>query len=746
MSATVPVKPAAIARPFARPVPPAALAAAGLLWRALAVAVLFVAAGALGLALYAQAHAGRVHEGVALGGVPVGGLTEPEARAAVEKAWRGWAETPLTLDAGTRAFALVPAAAGIGIDVDASVDAAMAFGREGSAWERSQAWMRGLVRGTTLPLVVTVDAARSPVALAAAVPGVERPAEDARVDMDAAGAPALVPDRPGVAIDAGATLAAVAARGRALSAEPVALVTRAVPAAVAAADLAPALAEARGAVDAPLVIRGAGATWHVPAADLARLVAVDPVSGDLVADRRALAGLVEGLAGAIDRPVADADVVVDDGRLVAVPAVTGRAVNVPASLDRLADALLAGKDRADLVVRETPPAIADAAAERAAARGEALLDGGMTLTWQGGRAALTRGDLLRALTIRIDPAAAEPFRFGLDRAVLAETLAPLAEEFDRPVTDASFRLVNGIVTLVADGQSGRALDLDRGVDAVVAAWGAKPGPTAKLPVATIRPEWTAKDAGAIVLGSDVLAEGGTWYGDSSDARRRNVELAAANVGGWLVPPGGEFSYVERIGDVSEAAGYVTGYGIIEQGGAFTTAPVVGGGICQVSTTIYQAAFWAGLPILERYQHPYYMRLYGEGPTGLPGLDAMVNIEPTGSLDLRFANTTGHWIAVEVFADGENVWTRIVGTDPGWDIEVGEPEITNRAPADQRMYFTDSPELPAGTEKVVESATDGFDVSLTRTVRKGGEVLDVYTVSSSFTPSRNLTMRGTGPVA
>jgi vancomycin resistance protein YoaR len=747
MSATAPAQRDAFpARPLGRPLPPSAYGAARLLWRAFAVAVLFVVAGGLGLVLYGQSHAGRVYQGVSVGGVQVGGMAEAAAAAAIDRAWRDWAAAPLTLNAGDDEFALVPATAGIDLDLQATVQQVMLAGREGSAWEQSRAWGRGLIGGIQLPLVVRVDPAAAPVALNAAAPGVARPPLDARVAMDAAGAPDLVPDADGVAIDARTTLAAVADRARSLSSAPVAIATAPVPAAVAADDLAPALAAARGAVDAPLVISGAGSTWHVPTAGLARLVAVDPSSGDLVADRQGLALLVDNLAAQIDRPVADADVVVEDGLLTAVPAVVGQEVDAAASIDRMQAALLDGADEVALVVRETQPRINDAAAERAAARGETMLNGGMTLRWDGGNATLERGDLLRALTIRIDPDAKEPFKFGLDEVVLAETLTPVAAEFDRPVRDAAFRLVNGRITVAADGADGRALDLDRGIAAIRAAFGSKPGPAATLPVTVTEPRWTARDAPSIRLGSDILGEGATWYGDSSDARRQNIDVASSKLGGWLVPPGGEFSYVDRIGAVDEASGFVTGLGIIEQDGTFVTAPVVGGGICQVSTTLYQAAFWSGLPITERYQHPYYLRTYGEGVTGLPGLDAMVNIDPVWSLDMRFANTTGNWLLVELFVDGENVWSRIVGTDPGWDIEVAEPEITNRTTADPKMHFTDSPELPAGTDRVVETAADGFDVSVTRTVRKGSKTVDVYTVSSSFIASRNLTLRGVGPTA
>ncbi|HEU0115975.1 MAG TPA: VanW family protein, partial [Thermomicrobiales bacterium] len=280
-------------------------------------------------------------------------------------------------------------------------------------------------------------------------------------------------------------------------------------------------------------------------------------------------------------------------------------------------------------------------------------------------------------------------------------------------------------------------------DHVVAAFGqAKPAVT--LRSTALPPKWTAADLSKITLGDDILGEAGTYYGDSSDARRNNVNRASTLETGWLIPPGGVYSYADHVRPVDESNGFVTGFGIVQDGGGFTTAPVVGGGICQVSTTIFQAAFWAGLPIVERVQHPYYLRVYGEAVNGLPGLDAMVNIEPDWTLDFKFQNTTGHWLAVIVIADGQNVWARMVGTNPGWKIDVTDPVITNRVSPGTDMRYEDSPELPAGQSMVVETAQDGFDVAFDRTVYdKTGKVIDTYHLSSSFAPAYNVTLRGTG---
>ena len=88
--------------------------------------------------------------------------------------------------------------------------------------------------------------------------------------------------------------------------------------------------------------------------------------------------------------------------------------------------------------------------------------------------------------------------------------------------------------------------------------------------------------------------------------------------------------------------------------------------------------------------------------------------------------------------------RIVGTDPGWDVVVPEPTIENEVQPPEQMIYKESPELPLGQERVVESAQDGFDVRVDRTVLDDGQVILQDAVFSSFAPSRNTTLRGTGP--
>jgi vancomycin resistance protein YoaR len=131
---------------------------------------------------------------------------------------------------------------------------------------------------------------------------------------------------------------------------------------------------------------------------------------------------------------------------------------------------------------------------------------------------------------------------------------------------------------------------------------------------------------------------------------------------------------------------------------------------------------------------------------MKGLDAMVNIEEEASLDMRFTNTSDDWIAIVVVADGQNVQAEIRGTETGWTVEIEEPVIAEVVPADETIYYTESPELPAGEEMQVEHAQEGFTATVHRVVRdKDGTIIDETSLTSTYAASRNTILRGTGEV-
>jgi len=164
----------------------------------------------------------------------------------------------------------------------------------------------------------------------------------------------------------------------------------------------------------------------------------------------------------------------------------------------------------------------------------------------------------------------------------------------------------------------------------------------------------------------------TYFYGSSAARRRNVEVAASHFHGLVVPPGGVFSFNEWLGDVSVETGYEQGLIIVGN----QTITGVGGGVCQVSTTAFQTAFYGGYPILERTEHAYRVSYYehGEGP----GMDATVY---SPIVDFRFKNDTPYHLLIETYVNLNNstITWKFYSTGMGRRV-VKEGPVISTAPA------------------------------------------------------------------
>ena len=204
-----------------------------------------------------------------------------------------------------------------------------------------------------------------------------------------------------------------------------------------------------------------------------------------------------------------------------------------------------------------------------------------------------------------------------------------------------------------------------------------------------------------------MGRGETSFQGSSEGRAQNIETAAARFPGVVVLPEETFSFNSYLGSVSEAHGFEESWVIF--GDRTVLGP--GGGVCQVSTTCFRAAFFGGFPIVERWPHAYRVGWY-EPPLGL---DAAI-FSP--SVDLKFTNDTKHAILIQTHADrvdGTLVF-EFYGTGTGRTVEMEEPVISDKVEPPDPVREV-NPSLPPGTEKLVERSREGLDVTVYRIVRE-----------------------------
>lgn len=328
--------------------------------------------------------------------------------------------------------------------------------------------------------------------------------------------------------------------------------------------------------------------------------------------------------------------------------------------------------------------------------------------------------------------------YKYSREKLDEKLGPFIEKINKPPVDALFNFEGGKVKEFRESENGREVDVEDLNNQILSKAKLIVDNNQKsiiIPVLTktLTPNLTTEKVNKMGI-KELIGKGTSSFQHSIENRIYNVNLAASRLNGILIEPGETFSFVKALGDVSAFTGYKQAY-VIENG---KTILGDGGGVCQVSTTLFRAALNAGLPINERNAHAYRVAYY-EQDSG-PGIDATVFVP---SVDLKFTNDTKHHILIQAIADlNELTLTFLLyGTKDGRTSEISDPVISNQIPAPEPRY-EDDPNLPKGVIKQIDFAAAGAKVYFTRKVTKDGKTLIDEKFSSNYRPWQAVYLRGT----
>ena len=716
--------------------------------------ILVVVSAALGTILlvtgtallsYGLAQGDRIYPGVRVAGVDVGGLRNVEATQRVDEALRAIRETELVLVFNGRKVTVPIEELQPSWETASAVSRAHQLGRSGNLWNDSLTWVRARLGREDVLVPVTFDSKPVERALAHLAEVAATPPSDAYFVADEDGKVSIVPEQQGTGIDVGVALSAVkrllaAGRSGIIELEPVPLEPS-----LHRAELETVLPDVQRLLDGPVTLTVEGEPrWMVTPQDLAALLVVERRGERLEVrlERTKVERYLSEIADVVVAPASDAQVRWNDTSFVVVPAQSGTVLDVSATVDEFLARLERGERTVPARARRADPLVTNAMAEQARAIAAAVLERGFVLTWPEGEHAL-RGDVLAnllAFAPRQEGGRVVSLDVVLNRDTARGLLESLAPNVRREARDAVLRYIDGRVRVVTPEEDGREIDIEATLEAMDRALRAGQT-TVALSLRKIAPKITAASAAQIVI-RERISSGATYYGDSAPNRRHNVELAVQRVNGALVPPGEIFSFNQTVGPINLDSGYKVGYGIVATNGRVQTVPSVGGGVCQVSTTLFHSAFWGGFPIVERNWHLYWIPLYGQPPSGLIGLDATVDTDY--GLDLKFRNATNNWIAIVAWADGAWVHFEIWGTKPNWRVEVEDPVVTNVVKADPTPVFRESPDLAPGEQVVVERARDGFTVTIRRRVYEGERLIDDLTLRSTYQPSQNVTLVGPQP--
>jgi vancomycin resistance protein YoaR len=250
-----------------------------------------------------------------------------------------------------------------------------------------------------------------------------------------------------------------------------------------------------------------------------------------------------------------------------------------------------------------------------------------------------------------------------------------------------------------------------------------------VPIDIVKPVKSSDTMLAELGITELLATGESDFSGSEPGRTTNIKVSATLVDGTLVPPGGEYSFNRSIGEIVSTDGFVTA-GATEAGIPGTS---VGGGVCQVSTTVFRAALKAGMPIVERWPHAFRSPFYEQGGW-TPGFDAsIVQVEENwlGGTDFRFANPTSSWLLVRTEVVNDRVLkVMLYGPHTGYRVELDDPQYGDLVTSYGEVYEVD-PTMAPGTGYLFQEAMDGVTMTIGRHVydSAGAEIISESIVTT-----------------
>ena len=456
---------------------------------------------------------------------------------------------------------------------------------------------------------------------------------------------------------------------------------------------------------------------------------------------------LESIAAEINQPLREAslelsgtDVIVNNGQ-------PGRALDIPSTLAVITTQIQLMQDATiPLVVLESQPLVLDASAQGELAR-ELLSQpfkfvlpaelGSEADEWQ-----LEPASLATMLTFEsVHNGDSGELQLVVNQTLAAGFLESLRDDTETYAENARFIFNDDtkVLDLLTPAVIGRDLNITRTIENMNASL--KDGRHhADLAFDITEPAVTDNKTGAELGITELVYAHTSYFRGSSSDRVQNIKTASASFHGLLIPPGGILSMSNELGDISLDNGYAEA--LIILGGQTITG--VGGGVCQVSTTLFRTVYFAGYPILERYAHAYRVGYYEQTSGGrdqnLAGLDATVFVP---LVDFKFKNDTPYWLLMETYVNSNQSLTwKFYSTKDGRVVNHTTTGPTNTIEAPDPLY-RENPELEKGKIEQVDWAAEGATVVVKRTVTRGGVVLYNDTITTVYQPWRAVYEYGPG---
>lgn len=695
-----------------------------------------------GIASFQRADAGRIYPGVHVGAVDLSNLGKDEAGTRLSAATAAMANQTLTARFADGRWTITPSDLGVQFDVPGTVAAAYAVGRGTNPVARLNAIFSRTVAPTSVSARYQLDEAKLRAFVDKLASIIDQPVQDAGVSI--AGTQVQVrrakDGRKLVAEDAAAQ---IKDRLASLSAESIDLRVELTPAGVGDAAVAGAAAQATRWLSGDVTVQWPLGETRLTKAQIASAIRFSqPQGGDRVQasiDQGAIQAALGPVEQQLAKPARNAEYALR-GTTIAVtqPGQEGRQVDSGAAAQAVIQAIEGGHGTVALPVHAVRPDLLDARDAAAAQQQVAkMASAPLAIQAAGKTYTLAQADIVRWLTLAtVQQDGHAKLQAALKPDAVGQFLQQVASATNSEPQDAKLGRQGGLIKVVQQAREGRQLDQDASSTLI---FGALQGDqrAVQLVYKTTPPSITSDRIDQMGM-TDLVAQGTSNFAGSPPERITNIKRGAQLIDGVLIPPGAVFSFDDTIGQISTKTGFVTGLVIMNH----ETKDGVGGGICQVSTTLFRAAFYAGVPILERHDHSYAVPYYTQG--GYPeGFDATIY---SPDLDLKFKNDTPGYLLIQASVDvpSSTMTVSLYGTKMNRTVKLIDGPITNRKPHPAPLYKPE-PSLPKGAVEQVDWAHDGFDTWVARSIVVDGKEVSRDVFKSHAEPWQAIYLVGTGGV-
>jgi vancomycin resistance protein YoaR len=455
----------------------------------------------------------------------------------------------------------------------------------------------------------------------------------------------------------------------------------------------------------------------------------------------AMSSVVATIAAETDVAPIDARVVFEGSKPRVVPAEQGRALDRSAASRAIVAAMLSSDRTVAAPVGVARVVIDDAEAEKAASQARQLVSAPVTITYKEHDWEFAPKEIVPWIAFVQSRDGSMPASVDASGANVGLVARVSAEKTKRSITkrvgsklgrkprDARFSTSNGSVTIVPS-RDGVGPDLEALASELTSVLS---DPAAQrrvvLKTALAQPKLTTEDAREMGIKKRIGVYT-TTYSAGNRPRVNNIHQLGDALDGTLVAPGETFSFNKSVGPRTAAKGYQEAPAIVNG----KLVPQLGGGICQVGTTIFNAVFTSGLPVVQRQNHSFYISHYPKGR------DATVS---WGGPDFKFKNDTDKWVLVSVSYSSSSITIALYGTDPGYEVESETSSWRNIRPFPVEEIKDKT--ILKGSKAIEDRGVDGKTITVKRIVTKDGKVVRTDSFVSVYRPKAQVVRVGTKKV-